>query len=392
MSNNSQPRTGYVTPTRELERRWKIVRQAIELQQVDCLVMQNELGAMGGYVRYFADCQANPYRTTVLFPAREEMLLINHGSPGVNMNPPFWTPRGIQTSISSPYVQTFNFTENYAAEAAVKFIKDLRYKKIGWVNLTNLSAAFYRYLLENLPGVEFVDATDFVDDIKAVKGPDEIDAIRNTIDLHDQIIALVPQFLRPGRMEYEIRSDLLKASHDLCSEEQNIMVGSDPARSMMMPPMFQTRRVEAGDVLTCLVEVSGREGYFAEVGRIFSLGEPPADLVAAYEASLQGQRLAVQLIKPGADPAEIFKVVNEHLVDNGFNREERILAHGQGYDMVERPAFAPGETMKLRENMLIAVHVGAHGPKGGASSTDNYLITANGAELLTGTPQKIIVV
>ncbi len=37
--------------------------------------------------------------------------------------------------------------------------------------------------------------------------------------------------------------------------------------------------------------------------------------------------------------------------------------------------------MKLRENMLIAIHVGAHGPQGGASSTDNYLITADGAVL-----------
>ncbi len=43
------------------------------------------------------------------------------------------------------------------------------------------------------------------------------------------------------------------------------------------------------------------------------------------------------MMKPGADPAEIFKVVNEHLTAHGFNREERILAHGQGYDMVERP-------------------------------------------------------
>lgn len=392
MSNQSQTRTGYATPTRELERRWKLVRQAMARQQIDCLVMQNEIGAMGGYVRYFADCQANPYRTTVLFPAREEMLMINHGSPGVNMNPPYWTPRGIGTNISSPYVQTFNFSENYAAEAAVRFIKDQRFRKIGWVALTNLSAAFYRYLVDNLPGIEFVDASDLVDEIKAVKGPDELDAIRQTIELHDRIIAMVPQFFKPGRMEYEIRSDLMKASHDLCSEEQNIMVGSDPARSMMFPPMFENRRVEDGDVLTCLVEISGREGYFAEVGRVFSLGEPPADLVAAYDASLQAQRLIVSLMKPGADPVEIYNTANDFLVKNGFRREERIVAHGQGYDMVERPAIAPGETMKLQENMLIAVHCGAHGPKGGASSTDNYLITANGAELLTGTPQKIIIV
>jgi hypothetical protein len=35
-------------------------------------------------------------------------------------------------------------------------------------------------------------------------------------------------------------------------------------------PMYLRRGViEAGDVLTCLVEISGREGYFAEVGPYF---------------------------------------------------------------------------------------------------------------------------
>lgn len=392
MTHLNEVRTGYAMSTRELERRWQLVRQAMQQQQIDCLVMQNELGAMGGYVRYFADFQANPYRTTVLFPVAEDMLLINHGSPGIDLNPPFWTPRGIRRTITSPYVQTFNYTENDAAAESVRFIKDLGCRRIGLVAMTNLSAAFYKYLNENLPGVDMVDASDLVDTIKAVKGPDEIEAIRQTIRLHDDIIAMVPQFLRPGRFEYEIRSDLLKASHDLCSEEQNIMIGSEPARSAMYPPMFETRRVQPGDVVTVLVEISGPEGYFAEVGRIFSLGEPPAALVAAYDASVAAQKLAAGLMKPGASPAAIFTAVNDHLASQGFAREERILAHGQGYDMVERPAFAPRETMLLDENMLIAVHAGAHGPKGGASSTDNYLITSDGAELLTGTPQKIIVV
>jgi Xaa-Pro aminopeptidase len=391
--NDAKPeRAGYATPLRELERRWALVRKAMKASGIDCLAIQNEIGAMGGYVRYFADTQANPYRTTVLFPADDDMLLINHGAPGRNVFPPYWTPRGIKGSVMLPYVQTFPFTENFAAEAAVKFFKESRFRKIGFVAMTSISASFYRHVTSSLPDVEFVDASDMVDAIKAVKGPDEIEIIMKTIALHDQVMAVVPQFFRPGRFEFEIRSDIIKLCHDLGSEEQNVMLGSHPTRSMMFPPPFESRKVQPGDVLTCLVEISGEEGFFAEVGRVLSLGEPTRDLQVAYETSLQAQRLVAGLMKPGADPVQIFEAGNAFLVSHGYQREERIAAHGQGYDMVERPAIAPGETMKLQENMLVAIHMGAHGPNGGASSTDNYLITADGAKLLTGTPQEIIIV
>ncbi len=392
MGEQPQERSGYVTPTRELERRWSLVREAMDRQGIDCLVIQNELGAMGGYVRYFTDSVANPYRTTVLFPAKEDMFMIDHGSPASNVYPPFFKPRGLQGNVLSPYVQTFNFAQDYAARAAVDFIRDHGFKTLGWVAMTNIDAAFYRYLTESLPDCEFVDASDLVDRIKAVKGPDEIESIRQTIELHDRIIGLVPEFARPGRYEFEIRSDLIKASLDLKSEEQNIMVGRHPRRSAMFPPNVQTQKLQSGDVLTCLVEISGQEGIFAEVGRIFCLGEPPKALLKAYETSVEAQRLIASQMKPGADPVQIYEAANAFLVSRGYNREERIVAHGQGYDMVERPAVAPGETMVLEENMLIAIHCGAHNADGGASSTDNYLITADGANLLTQTPQKIIVI
>jgi Xaa-Pro aminopeptidase len=392
MSELKYERSGYAIPTRELERRWNLVRKAMKAAQIDCIILQNEGGMMGGYVRYFTDSPANHYRTTVLFPANEDMMIINHGAPGFNKFPPHWTPRGVKGNILAPYIQTFNFTENYAAEAAVKYIKENRFKKIGFVAMTSISAALYQYVTSNITGVEFVDASNLVDEIKAVKGPDEIAIIKKTVLLHDQMMAMVPGFFRPGRYEYEIRSDIIKLCQDWGSEEQNVMVGSDPARSMMFPPMFENRRIGQGDVLTCLIEISGEEGYFAEVGRAFSMGEPDKDLQDAYDTSLQAQKLIAGMMKPGADPARIYEIANDFLVSKGYNREERLVAHGQGYDMVERPGFAPGETMLIKENMLIAIHMGAHGQNGGASSTDNYLITAEGAELLTGTPQKIIIV
>ncbi|MGB8680462.1 MAG: hypothetical protein WCB78_11730, partial [Pseudolabrys sp.] len=42
----------------ELERRWRVVRTAMEKEKIDVLLMQNNNDYMGGYVRYFTDMPA----------------------------------------------------------------------------------------------------------------------------------------------------------------------------------------------------------------------------------------------------------------------------------------------------------------------------------------------
>ena len=67
-----------------------------------------------------------------------------------------------------------------------------------------------------------------------------------------------------------------------------------------------------------------------------------------------------------------------------------MYAHGQGYDLVERPAIREEEPMRLQANMNIAVH-----PMSGTETVfawvcDNYLVTESGAsECLHKTAKKV---
>ena len=49
----------------------------------------------------------------------------------------------------------------------------------------------------------------------------------------------------------------------------------------------------------------------------------------------------------------MLEIYNNKLVSYGLQPETRLFAHGQGYDLVERPAFFKGETMKVKENMFL---------------------------------------
>jgi Xaa-Pro aminopeptidase len=84
------------------------------------------------------------------------------------------------------------------------------------------------------------------------------------------------------------------------------------------------------------------------------------------------------MIKPGADPGEIWRANNEFLVSKGQLPETRLYAHGQGYDLVERPCIRDDEPMKLKANMNITVHPTIGSSRIWVSMWDNWLITETG--------------
>jgi alpha-L-arabinofuranosidase len=67
----------------------------------------------------------------------------------------------------------------------------------------------------------------------------------------------------------------------------------------------------------------------------------------------------------------------------------RLYAHGQGYDMVERPLIRRDETMRLAANMCLAVHPGFENERQFSVICDNYMMTAGASECLHRTPNDI---
>ena len=65
-------------------------------------------------------------------------------------------------------------------------------------------------------------------------------------------------------------------------------------------------------------------------------------------------------------------------------KENRLLAHGMGYDFVEKPAILPGndETIKLAEGMNFSPHPVIFKEHAVCFFGANYIIRKDGLELL----------
>ncbi len=368
--------------TLELERRWKAAREAMKEQGIDFLVMQNDNEWLGGYVKWFTDIPArNGYPLTVIFPVDDEMTTITcGGKPPGDLGPPAWTMRGVKNRLTAPYFRSLSYSNTYDAELAVQTLKAKKKGKIGLVGKGMMSVLFYEHLRKGLPEATFVDATDAIDQFKAIKSDEEIALIKKTVALQDEAMEYAKKVIKPGRKDFEIIADVVHKVTELGSEEQLVIGGSGPLGKPvpMQKRHFQNRTVREGDQFTLMIEVNGPGGMYAEMGRVFFLGKVPSELQEAYELCKETQKVTLKLLKPGADPGEIWRANNEFLLKKGQLPETRLYAHGQGYDLVERPAIRDDEPMKLKPRMNITVHPIIGSDRVWVWVCDNYLITDSG--------------
>ena len=382
--------------TAELERRWAMIRAEMAAQKIDVLLAQGNNDFMGGYVKYLTDLPAtNGYPLTVLFPREDLMTVIGQGPFGQDLRLDAagdGIRRGIGRVMGSPSYVSINFTSAYDAELALKSLKGHESATIGLLGPSAISFAMVDHLKNNLPRATFVDASPLVDAIKAVKSSEEIALIRRMTAMQDAAAEAVTKSLRPGLRDMEMVQVARSVSTSLGSEQGWYMAASGPVgtAAVMAGPHLQNRVIREGDQFCMLIENSGPGGYYGEIGRTWVLGKASQEMHDEFAFVLQAQQFTLELLQPDADPADIFARYNAFMRKNGRPEETRLYAHGQGYDMVERPLIRHDETLKVGRNMLFAVHPTYVTARTYSWVCDNYLVDENGkVEHLHKFPQKI---
>ncbi|PKN30579.1 MAG: peptidase M24 [Deltaproteobacteria bacterium HGW-Deltaproteobacteria-21] len=381
----------------ELERRWNAVREIMRERKIDYLIARNDEEFLGGYVKWFTDIPArHSYPYTVIFPVDEEMTLVSPGAnPPADPGPPPWAVRGVKQRLGAPYFPSAHYTSTYDAELVTGVLKGKKSPAIGLVGKSYIPMNFFEYVSKSLPAARFVDVTEEVDRLKAVKSPEEQELIRRTAALQDKAVEHLRKTIRPGMRDFEIYAEVLYNTTLNGSERQLILVSSGPQGTPVpfAPRRFQNRVVKEGDQISVLVEVNGPGGLYTEVGRIFSVGKPSQELQDAFGTALEAQQVSLRMIKPGASCKEIWDANSAFLEKKGYLPERRLYAHGQGYDLVERPLIRYDEPMKIMEGMNLTVHPNAISKTVWAGVTDNYIVTKDGVgECIHKTPKEIIVI
>ena len=385
MSNTVDPASRILTriSDAELMRRWAAVRRVMQERGVDAIVMQNTNDWLGGYVKWFTDLPANNgYPRTVVFHADAPMTLVEMGPSNVRRT---YTAdetlhRGVGEMLHTPSFTSIAYTDQDDVQLAIEALRRNAKRAIGLVTPGTLPYAFVSALKEQLPATAFVDVTADIDAIKAIKSDEEIALIRRTARVQDEVFAEVLKEIRPGLRDIDVTSIAQRKGQILGSEQGIFLGGSSPLgiRSPFVPRYMQGRTLQRGDHLSLLIEINGPGGFYTEIARTIVLGKATSELTDAFAAVRAAQGYSLSIMKPGVSAKEIFAKHKAYMTRNGMPAETRLYAHGQGYDMVERPLIRQDDDMTLQQGMCLAVHPGYETPSLFAVICDNYLIEAHG--------------
>jgi Xaa-Pro aminopeptidase len=152
--------------------------------------------------------------------------------------------------------------------------------------------------------------------------------------------------------------------------------------------------MKVGWVLDVLLEFSGPDGYYNELARKICLGGASKKLEEVQADVLEAQSIMAKKLIPGAHPIDdVLKASNDFMREKGYPEEDRTAGHGQGYDLMERPAFSVlGETIRLKAGMVVSLHPTCHGKRYSGWISDDFLVTETGGIRIHRSPQEILVV
>jgi Xaa-Pro aminopeptidase len=294
------------------------------------------------------------------------------------------------------------------------------------MELDVLPANLYFTYQKVFEGKNLVDISHLIRLVRAIKSPYEIDLMRRAAEGSDQVAARVPELLREGMTELElagkVEAEARKLGHQgivrmrywggevfyghlmagpsgaVPSFPRSPTGGSGASPAVAQGPSF--RPIQRHEPVM-LDYVFALNGYYSDHTRIFSMGEPADELMAAHEAMLDVQALIKREARPGVKSGDIYELAIERTRALGYdkyfmgvgNERVRFVGHGIGSELDEYPFLASGQTLELQENMILAVEPKLIFPDKGIVGIENtHRVTENGLEQFGRFQDEIIII
>ncbi len=265
-------------------------------------------------------------------------------------------------------------------------------KRVGLDEL-GLRQGYFEAVTDKLPHAEFVKASTLLRWVRKVKTPEEIRRLKMVAQITERAMIAAVGIGREGVTEYELarefeRSVVSQGAHPRFT---NLRIG----RNAVAGQRTQTRTpLQRGDTIWFDTGVYYR-GYWSDVARNFSLGEPSRHARKIFEAMLEGEKIGIAQTRVGMTGGELFDITVEAARKAGATGYRRHhVGHGIGTEVYEPPLLAPGNPDIIEEGAVINIETPYYQFGVGALHVeDPYVVRADGNhELLTAFSRELRVI
>ena len=269
-------------------------------------------------------------------------------------------------------------------------IKGLGLDTIAFDAATTSYAAFQR--LEEKGGVKLTPGPDLFGELRMVKTPEEIAAVRKACALADACFGHLTRLIQPGLTEYDLQLELefyLRRAGAGLAFEPIVVSGECSARPH---GKASEKALEVGDFVT--MDFGARvDGYNSDLTRTIVVGEATERHREVYAQVLRAETECIAAMRPGVRAADVDGLARTILDERGF---AQYFGHGLGHGL-GRVVHDGGRMNATSEDVLApgqvwTVEPGVYLPGfGGVRIEDDVVVTEDGVEVLTASPKELMV-
>ena len=322
----------------ERDRRWSLLRQAMERANFDALIALPHEGhwdQFGCDTRYITQIGGTQTEVGCVLPLEADVTAVVRGQNEIE----WW-------GLAQDWVKDIRPSRRSYGEPVIERLTEIRAERVGVIALSGMVRApegvvpwgTFEKIRTSLPDVKFDNATGVMQEVRSVKSAEEISFIEKAAEIIGHANEVLIHHAKVGVGENELVAEMLREIVRCGGEPITMMLfGTGGPEVPWAQRVFTTRKLKPGDLIN--TEVEGKyAGYIAQALQPISLGAKPKELDAIFTATKLIFDRMLKFLKPGVKFGEVVDFYQEQVKAAGYEPD--------GAQSFGNPLFrrAPGAT------------------------------------------------
>ncbi len=265
-----------------------------------------------------------------------------------------------------------------------------RFGRIGWEmgreSIIRMPITDFDQLRNQIQGIEFVDASPLIWDLRMIKSSREIDKIHTACKIGSDTFDLFLERVRHGDTEIDMSRVFRQAAFE-CGADNAPFVSVCSGEGGYDQIIAGPHDISQTDGRIMFIDTGLQfDAYFCDFDRNFAFGHLDDAARRAHEAVWEATQAGIDVARPGITAEDLWAAQNEVLVKAGASPGNDVgrSGHGLGLHLTEPPSNMPGDRTVLRPGMVMTIEPGMeYAPRKNIVHEENIVITEDGCELLT---------